>query len=43
MDEGADIAELQLDGGAHVIEAYDLRELMDDSEAAFDTTQVIVR
>jgi hypothetical protein len=42
VDEGAHIAELQLDRRAYVIEAYDLCKLLDNSETAIDTAKVIV-
>ena len=43
MDKGANVPELELDGGAYVIETYHLGELLNDPEAALDAAQVIVR
>jgi hypothetical protein len=42
VDECTHIAELQLDRRAHVVEAYDLSKLLDNSETAIDTAEVIV-
>jgi hypothetical protein len=42
MDEGVDIAELQFDGGAYVIEAHNLREVIDDLQAPLQVAQVVI-
>ncbi len=42
VDEGVDVAELQLDGGAHVVVAHDLREVGHDPTTAVDAPQVVV-
>ena len=43
VDEVLDVAELELDAGADVVEADDLRELLDDLEAALEAAEVVVR
>ena len=43
VDEVVHVTELQLDGGAHVVEAHDPRVVRDDLEAALDAAPVVVR
>jgi hypothetical protein len=42
MDEAVDVAQLQLDGGADVIEAHHLRAGSDDFQAALYVSQMVV-
>jgi hypothetical protein len=43
VDKLVDIAELQLDRGAHIVETRDARMLPDDFQAPFQLALVIVR
>ncbi len=42
VDEAVNVAQLQFDGGAHIVEAYDLRIVADDLQAALKVSQVVV-
>jgi hypothetical protein len=42
VDEGVGIAELQLDRGAHVVEAHDAGKVGDDAQPALDPPPVVV-
>jgi hypothetical protein len=42
VNEGVNIAELQFDGGAHVVKAHNLREVIDDLQAPLQVAQVVV-
>ena len=42
VDEAVEIAELQLDGGAHVVEPHDPAVLADDLQPALEAALVIV-
>ena len=42
VNEIVDIAQLQLDGGAHVIEAHNLRVVADDLEASLQIAKVVI-
>jgi hypothetical protein len=42
MDEAVDVAQLQLDGSADVIEAHHLRAGSDDFQAALYVSQMVV-
>ena len=42
VDEAIDIAKLQFDRGAHVVESYHLAEISNDLQAAFETAPVVV-
>ena len=42
VDEAVDVAQLQLDGGADVVEAHHLRVGSDDLEAALYVSQMVV-
>ena len=42
VDETVDIAQLQLDGGAHVVEAHDLGIIADNLQAPLQVAQVVI-
>ena len=43
VDEAVDVAQLQFDGGTHVVEAHNLSVVTDDLQAALEIAQVIIR
>ena len=42
VNECVHITQLQLDGGAHVVEAHDLSIVADDLQAALHVAQVVI-
>src|SRR6185437_10419733 len=42
MNESLDIAELELDGSAHIIEAHHLGKLLNDLQSPFHTSEMVV-
>src|ERR1019366_6775673 len=42
VDKAVNIAQLQLDGGAHIVEAHDLRIVADDLQAPLKVAQVVI-
>ena len=42
VDEAVNVAQLQFDGGAHIVEAHNLRIVTDDLQAALKVSQVVI-